>query len=1051
MGSLDYQDFYEKDVFLTPENLEFTHTDQPSLRINPVWDHPNSHFTIRVDGASSETQIGAMFVRTNEVRVDHLNSDTEGNPVHVQSGLSVVGTFQSESASVTSNKPYTVLSDNELVSKKQMSDYLLNYLTTDVQFNDTTLINLIEDALLNITLPDVQTEKILQVLDEYRSNGNMESDITQAVYTMTVDQDTSRLITSNVLDVILQDYIQQSFIPNLDRLNIECSRLFDYPMEPFYLRLEDYVSNYVIKNVPSLVNASNIVYLDYLQENFYTKAEIREGGIGTGGGDAGNINTDHLLTKLDASEIYVKKSDFFTADGNVQLNYTVDSNINVYKYEVQDIKTFVDVATTDTSGYRYTVESANRIVLSGLEAHTIDHTVLIVNDRVLLHSPIVNNATGIPDTVYNGIFDVIELRTGGTSVVLERSIDFKSVEECVSALIYIKSRSPSAIASGNSYIVSNPKSVLDGFVLNRDNLVIIPFIVQDNTHGSMAYQDYDNVLISGGSVAVDRLYTSSIRSLESSFAIHIPVEQYFEITSTVPGDQVQDAVFSVDSEGHVSAFQFAQMSDRALKRNIQTIQNPLEIINKLHGKTFEWKDDKKNKRGASYGFIAQEVQETLPEIVSETLSGSLTVDYTKVIPILTEAVKDLYERVAKIQTQEQTQPQHAQTQEQTQPQHAQTQEQTQPQHAQTQEQTQPQQIQAQDRSSVVFPPEAESINRSGTTIYVNPQPTETVVTTNVYTIGRKSTYFVHLSSTNQDSVTMEPLFISVENRQIFSLFTNSGANTLDGVPIEIGDIVLIKNSSDPQYNGIFKISGIQHVSFGRFSKCYRMDDFQTFDVMQHAIAIVSPSGFAGNGKGVQNVGVSFTCVIDALNETTFELNKTPMTFVSFGLNPQLGTMSMQDHTNVNITGGQITTNTFVTSNLFPYENNSTISLHLNGSTINDTFQVRNKDSLEPLFTVDGTGRASALEYYAPSDKNLKKNIQSIQNPLELVHLLQGVTFDWRNNKGDHNYGFIAQDVAKNFPSLVHKRSDGYLAVDYAKVVAILVESVKDLSSKLKHA
>jgi hypothetical protein len=291
--------------------------------------------------------------------------------------------------------------------------------------------------------------------------------------------------------------------------------------------------------------------------------------------------------------------------------------------------------------------------------------------------------------------------------------------------------------------------------------------------------------------------------------------------------------------------------------------------------------------------------------------------------------------------------------------------------------------------------------------------------------------------------------MSVENRQIYSVFSNNGLNTIDGVNLEIDDIVLIKDSQDPKYNGVFKITGIQHVSFGRFSKCYRMDDFKTFDVMQHSIVVVSPTGYAGNGKGDINVGVSFTCVIDALNNVNFELDTTAMSFVSFGLNPQLGSMSRQDSNSVNITGGVISTNEFITSNVFPYDNNSTITMNLRGSTVNDTFQVKNESS-DTIFSVDGTGRASAFEYYAPSDAKLKKNIQSIDNALELVELLQGVTFDWKkNSNSDVNYGFIAQDVAKHFPSLVFKRADGYLAVDYSKVVSILVESVKDIGNMLK--
>lgn len=124
-------------------------------------------------------------------------------------------------------------------------------------------------------------------------------------------------------------------------------------------------------------------------------------------------------------------------------------------------------------------------------------------------------------------------------------------------------------------------------------------------------------------------------------------------------------------------------------------------------------------------------------------------------------------------------------------------------------------------------------------------------------------------------------------------------------------------------------------------------------------------------------------------------------------------------------------------------------MNLKGSTVNDIFQVKN-DTTDTIFSVDGTGKASAFEYYAPSDIRLKTNIKNIQNSLELVTLLQGVTFDWKkNHNNDVNYGFIAQDVAKHFPSLVFKRADGYLAVDYSKVVSILVESVKEIGNMLK--
>lgn len=1021
MGSLEYN--YERDVSLTRDSLDFTR-HHFTLQLKPNWED-TGYFVVN-DGSTS---LGTDFVRSRDMHLEHVYSTNASIEIH--------GNVLADRLFVRTDTLFENLSENEAVTKKQVNQYLLNYLTANVEFNNTTIVELIEDALLYITLPDVQTERIEQVLNGYRQ-GNLSTDVTDLVYTLTLHQDHSPLITKNTLDVILEDYVQNVYIPNLETLNEESSRLFDYPMEPFYLRLDDYVSTYMRTNVPPLLDSGNIVYLSYLTDNYYTKDEINQGGFGGGGGgniDIGNVNLTHLLSKTEANNTYVKKSDFLTDDGNIHFDYIVDSVINVYKYVVSDIKAFVDCVQPVDSEYVYTVQGdVHSIRVTGLETVTqvpaIDHNILYVNDRVLIIYPMRNTSTGPKDSKYNGIFKVTDIVDVNT-VILSRVVDFKTIASIANALIYVKSRSPLAVANGNSYLVTYPTVNDVTFQLNTDEIQIIPFIVQDNTHGSMAYQDHNNVNITGGSIAVSQLATSTIQSLDSSFTVHIPAEKYFQITSMVPGETQQDPIFSVDEQGHVSAFQFAQMSDRQLKTNIRPIENAYDMICSLEGKTFDWKDPSKNKRGSSYGFIAQEVQEVLPSVVSQSFSGNLTVDYNKVIPILTEAIKELYALVSQ-KTSETDR------------------------NVETLKETK-QTVFLQETERNVFLRETErnidsqSRETCPRVINVIPRPVESNVVTNVYSIGQTSTYMVNLASTDLDDITMEPLFISVENRQIYSIFTNGGKNTLDGVNIEIHDVVLIKNSKNPRYNGVFKISGIQHVSYGRFSKCYRMDDFKKYEEMQHTTVLVSPSGFGGNGKGVQNVGISFTCILDANNNIAFKIDQTSMSFVSFGLNPQLGTMSMQNHNDVNITGGRITTNLFTTSNLFPYENTSTISMNLKGSTVNDTFQVKN-DNLDTIFSVDGTGKASAFEYYAPSDSKLKKNIQKITNALELVQKLQGVTFHWKKNSNDNglNYGFIAQDVAEHFPSLVNKRADGFLAVDYSKVVSILVESVKDIGNMLKN-
>ena len=88
-------------------------------------------------------------------------------------------------------------------------------------------------------------------------------------------------------------------------------------------------------------------------------------------------------------------------------------------------------------------------------------------------------------------------------------------------------------------------------------------------------------------------------------------------------------------------------SDRKLKENIKPIDSALTTINKLQGVSFDWKEDASIlDEKEDYGFIAQDVQKVLPEIIKEDEVGTLSMRYNSVIPILVESVKEL-EKVVK--------------------------------------------------------------------------------------------------------------------------------------------------------------------------------------------------------------------------------------------------------------------------------------------------------------------------------------------------------------------------------------------------------------------
>jgi hypothetical protein len=92
-------------------------------------------------------------------------------------------------------------------------------------------------------------------------------------------------------------------------------------------------------------------------------------------------------------------------------------------------------------------------------------------------------------------------------------------------------------------------------------------------------------------------------------------------------------------------------SDARLKENVATLENALDIVGSLRGVRFDWKEDMGDLAGvgSDIGVIAQEVAEVVPEVVHETESGFLTVDYAKLVPVLIEAINAQQAEIAEMQ------------------------------------------------------------------------------------------------------------------------------------------------------------------------------------------------------------------------------------------------------------------------------------------------------------------------------------------------------------------------------------------------------------------
>ena len=88
---------------------------------------------------------------------------------------------------------------------------------------------------------------------------------------------------------------------------------------------------------------------------------------------------------------------------------------------------------------------------------------------------------------------------------------------------------------------------------------------------------------------------------------------------------------------------YVNASDMRYKQNIATFENALEAILNLRGVTFDWNKESFKEMnfgdGKQVGFIAQEVEKVLPELVTTDDKGYKSVAYANVVPVLVEAIK----------------------------------------------------------------------------------------------------------------------------------------------------------------------------------------------------------------------------------------------------------------------------------------------------------------------------------------------------------------------------------------------------------------------------
>lgn len=199
-----------------------------------------------------------------------------------------------------------------------------------------------------------------------------------------------------------------------------------------------------------------------------------------------------------------------------------------------------------------------------------------------------------------------------------------------------------------------------------------------------------------------------------------------------------------------------------------------------------------------------------------------------------------------------------------------------------------------------------------------------------------------------------------------------------------------------------------------------------------------------------------TLTFDGVDNKTLTVNKS---LTLDGADSK--TLTLNASLTVNTTASNSVTVDFTTGGTVVYTLNPTIV----STTAAAALTVTNSYSSSPLaisttgnVTVGGdisaTGNVTA---YSASDRNLKENIIPIANPIEKLLKLSGNTFKWVDSfyntqnqtlVKQFDVGVIAQEVREVLPEAVNIRDNGILAVDYTKLIPLLIECIKVQQSEI---
>lgn len=202
----------------------------------------------------------------------------------------------------------------------------------------------------------------------------------------------------------------------------------------------------------------------------------------------------------------------------------------------------------------------------------------------------------------------------------------------------------------NFFGLANPNYV--GYTrINADNTIDVLSAASFRT----AIGAVNSVGITGTNITVSNSPITDSGNISISIPQAVGTSSSVQFGSFGVGTAASGTTGEIRATNNVTGY---YSSDARLKENVQDIQNATDIVKAVGGKTFDWKDSYITEHGGEdgyfvrkndFGVIAQDLQAVFPLAVRTREDGTLAVDYEKLCAVAFQAIKELSERLEKLE------------------------------------------------------------------------------------------------------------------------------------------------------------------------------------------------------------------------------------------------------------------------------------------------------------------------------------------------------------------------------------------------------------------